>query len=89
MSEELKQKLIERAVECLDNPFENWTVKDVANDLLLGLNKAQEVFRRAWLSSGQNRKNGYGNKNSLHIMEIGKEGRIIKWLIGGAMEKAV
>lgn len=47
MSEELKQKLIERAVECLDNPFENWTVKYVANDLLLGLNKAQEVFRRA------------------------------------------
>lgn len=47
MSEELKQKLIEKAVENLQNPFENWTVKDVANDLLLGINKAQEIFRRA------------------------------------------
>jgi hypothetical protein len=47
MSEELKQKLIEKAVDSLENPFENWTVKDVAKDLLMGENKTQEIFRRA------------------------------------------
>lgn len=47
MSEELKQKLIEKAVEHIKDPFQNLTVKDVANDLLLGMNKAQEIFRRS------------------------------------------
>lgn len=76
MSEELKQKLIEKAVEHIKDPFQNLTVKDVANDLLLGMNKAQEIFRRSWFSSGQNWKNKYSDKNCLHIMETRKEGRV-------------
>lgn len=46
LSEELKQKLIEKAIEGLDNPWENLTVKDVSKDLLMGENKTNELFNR-------------------------------------------
>ncbi|MBR2588583.1 MAG: hypothetical protein IKD77_05210 [Bacilli bacterium] len=46
LSTELKQKLIEKAIESIDEPWKNLTVKEVAKDLYMGENKANEVFSR-------------------------------------------
>lgn len=46
LNEELKQKLIEKAIEGLDDPWKNLTVKDVAEDLKMGPSKASEIFKR-------------------------------------------
>ncbi len=46
LNDELKQKLIEKAIEGLDDPWKNLTVKDVAKDLMMGPNKASEIFQR-------------------------------------------
>lgn len=46
LSEELKEKLICKAVEKLDDPWKNLTVKDVAKDLLMGEPKTNELFNR-------------------------------------------
>ena len=44
--EELKSEIIKVAVDKLDNPWDNLTVKDVAKDLKMGENKTNELFRR-------------------------------------------
>ena len=45
--DDTKVKLILYAIKCAGyNPFDNLTVKDIAKDLKLGENKANEVFRR-------------------------------------------
>lgn len=46
INEELKRELIKLAVEKLDNPWDNLTVKDIAKDLKIGENKANEIFKR-------------------------------------------
>lgn len=46
INEELKRELIKLAVEKLDNPWDNLTVKDIAKDLKMGENKANEIFKR-------------------------------------------
>lgn len=47
LNDEIKQKIIEKAIEKIGDPFENLTVKQVAKDLLMGENKANELFARA------------------------------------------
>lgn len=42
----LKQELIKNAVAKLDEPWKNLTVKDVAKDLKMGENLANELFKR-------------------------------------------
>ena len=44
--EELKSEIIKIAVDKLNNPWDNLTVKDVAKDLKMGENKTNELFRR-------------------------------------------
>ena len=44
--ENLKEKIIALAVQKIDDPFKNITVKEVAKDLKMGENLANEVFRR-------------------------------------------
>lgn len=46
MYEELKKEIIKVAVDKLKDPWENLTVKDVAEDLKMGENKANEIFKR-------------------------------------------
>ena len=46
MEENLKDKIIALAVQKIDNPFKNITVKEVAKDLKMGENLANEVFKR-------------------------------------------
>ena len=46
MQESLKEKNIALAVQKIDNPFKNITVKEVAKDLKMGENLANEVFKR-------------------------------------------
>ena len=41
-----KRKIIALAVQKIDNPFKNITVKEVAKDLKMGENLANEVFKR-------------------------------------------
>ena len=41
-----KQELIKNAVAKLDEPWKNLTVKDVAKDLKMGENLANELFKR-------------------------------------------
>lgn len=48
LSEEIKQRIVEKAIENMGDPFENLTVKNVAQDLLVGENKANEIFTRSW-----------------------------------------
>ena len=43
---DLKEKIIALAVQKIDNPFKNITVKEVAKDLKMGENLANEVFKR-------------------------------------------
>lgn len=47
MKEELKQELIKEAINKLDNPWKNLTVKDVSKDLKMGENLTNELFKRA------------------------------------------
>ena len=51
INEELKRELIKLAVEKLDNPWDNLTVKDIAKDLKMGENKANEIFKRKYFPS--------------------------------------
>lgn len=44
--EEIKKELMKKAVEKLDEPWKNLTVKDVAKDLKMGENKTNELFKR-------------------------------------------
>lgn len=44
--EEIKRELMKKAVEKLDEPWKNLTVKDVAKDLKMGENKTNELFKR-------------------------------------------
>ena len=46
MEENLKEKIIALAVQKIDDPFKNITVKEVAKDLKMGENLANEVFKR-------------------------------------------
>ena len=46
MQESLKENIIALAVQKIDNPFKNITVKEVAKDLKMGENLANEVFKR-------------------------------------------
>lgn len=46
MEEVLKQELIKDAVVKLGDPWKNLTIKDVAKDLKMGENLANELFRR-------------------------------------------
>lgn len=46
LNEELKKEIIKVAVDKLKDPWENLTVKDVAEDLKMGENKANEIFKR-------------------------------------------
>ena len=41
-----KKKIIALAVQKIDDPFKNITVKEVAKDLKMGENLANEVFKR-------------------------------------------
>lgn len=47
MKEELKKELIKEAINKLDNPWKNLTVKDVSKDLKMGENLTNELFKRA------------------------------------------
>ena len=51
MKEELKQELIKEAINKLDNPWKNLTVKDVSKDLKMGENLTNELFKRADFTS--------------------------------------
>ena len=44
--EEIKKELMKKAIEKLDEPWKNLTVKDVAKDLKMGENKTNELFKR-------------------------------------------
>lgn len=44
--EEVKKELIKKAIEKIDEPWKNLTVKDVAKDLRMGENKTNELFKR-------------------------------------------
>lgn len=46
LKEELKKEIIKKAIDKLDNPWKNLTVKEVAEDLKMGENKANELFKR-------------------------------------------
>ena len=46
LNEELKKEIIKIAVDKLKDPWQNLTVKDVAEDLKMGENKANEIFKR-------------------------------------------
>ena len=46
MDDNLKEKIVALAIQKIDNPFKNITVKDVAKDLKMGENLANEVFKR-------------------------------------------
>ena len=46
MEENLKEKIIALAVQKIDDPFKNITVKEVAKDLKMVENLANEVFKR-------------------------------------------
>lgn len=46
LNDKIKQELIKSAVEKLEDPWKNLTVKDVAKDLKLGENKTNELFKR-------------------------------------------
>lgn len=46
LNEELKKEIIKVAIDKLEDPWKNLTVKDVAEDLKMGENKANEIFRR-------------------------------------------
>lgn len=47
MKEELKQELIKEAINRLENPWKNLTVKDVSKDLKMEENLTNEFFKRA------------------------------------------
>lgn len=44
--EEIKKELMKKAIEKLDEPWKNLTVKDVAKKLKMGENKTNELFKR-------------------------------------------
>lgn len=46
MEENSKKKIIALAVQKIDDPFKNITVKEVVKDLKIGENLANEVFKR-------------------------------------------
>lgn len=46
MEEILKQELIKNALDKFESPWKNLTVKDVAKDLKMGENLANQLFKR-------------------------------------------
>lgn len=46
LNENIKKELIQSAIDKLEDPWKNLTVKDVAKDLKLGENKTNELFKR-------------------------------------------
>ena len=46
LDDKMLMEIVRESVKKIPNPFDNLTVKDVAKDLKLGENKANEVFRR-------------------------------------------
>ena len=42
----IEEMLVREAIRNLGDPFKNWTVKDVAEDLKMGENLANKVFKR-------------------------------------------
>lgn len=46
MEEILKQELFKNALDKLESPWKNLTVKDVAKDLKMGENLANQLFKR-------------------------------------------
>lgn len=51
LNEKLKKEIIKVAIDKLEDPWKNLTVKDVAEDLKMGENKANEIFRRKYFPS--------------------------------------
>lgn len=46
LNDEIKKEFVKLAMDRLDDPWKNLTVKDVAKDLLMGENKTNEIFNR-------------------------------------------
>jgi alcohol dehydrogenase YqhD (iron-dependent ADH family) len=46
LNDEIKKEIIKKAVDKLEDPWKNLTVKDVAKDLKMGENKTNELFNR-------------------------------------------
>lgn len=46
LNDEFKKEIIKVSIEKLGDPWKNLTVKDVANDLKMGENKTNELFKR-------------------------------------------
>lgn len=46
LNEDIKRELIKSAIEKLEDPWKNLTVKDIAKDLKMGENKTNELFTR-------------------------------------------
>ena len=46
MDTETKERILRVAIKNIDNPWRNLTVKDVAQDLMMGENLANLLFKR-------------------------------------------
>jgi alcohol dehydrogenase YqhD (iron-dependent ADH family) len=46
LNDEIKKEIIKKAIDKLEDPWKNLTVKDVAKDLKMGENKTNELFNR-------------------------------------------
>ena len=46
MDTETKERILREAIKDIDNPWRNLTVKDVAQDLMMGENLANLLFKR-------------------------------------------
>ncbi len=46
MDDTIKTQLVKEICRYIDDPLKNLTTKDIAKDLHIGLNKANEIFRR-------------------------------------------
>ena len=46
MDTETKERILREAIKNIDNPWRNLTVKDVAQDLMMGENLANLLFKR-------------------------------------------
>ena len=67
MDTETKERILREAIKNIDNPWRNLTVKDVAQDLMMGENLANLLFKREDFPSVN-----IGKTNSISIMENGK-----------------
>ena len=77
MDTETKERILREAIKNIDNPWRNLTVKDVAQDLMMGENLANLLFKREDFTvkevytTTKRRKNGL-----LNIMnKIKKQGK--------------